>query len=126
VIALGDVRKAITAALRDVGLNESTGADAVPPAFLVGTFNTRYHATIAGSPVGMAVAALDVIVIVARADEPSAMEAVDETQSTVWQYIEAIAGPWHTVRVTGSEMRGDITVGESRYIGVAFAMEFYV
>lgn len=126
MIELSKVRADLAAALEAVGLNVSPGADVVPKAASIGNFRLTYHRTIAGGPASMAVASTFVRVIVSRADEPSAIDDLDDALTYVWQIIEAASGVWHSVRVISGEPAEQLQVGDATYVGASFEVELYV
>ena len=124
MIALQEVRKALADALTDAGLNVSLGADAVPGAASIALFRCVYHQTFARGTVQ--VAQTQVRVIVARADEPSALTDTDDALTYLWQAIEAANGPWLALRVISGEPTAPLVVGDASYIGATFEVETYV
>jgi len=124
MIALTDVRKALVDALTNAGLNVSPGADAVPGAASIALFRCLYHQTFARGTV--TIAQTQVRVIIARADEPSALTETDDALTYTWQAIEAANGPWLTLRVVSGEPTAPLVVGDSSYIGATFELEVHV
>lgn len=126
MIALADVRKALAATLAAEGYNVSAGDDLVPEGAVITGFVCDYHPTVAGGASSVAVASTEVRVALARAHEASAMESVDNAQSTLWAALEATNGPWRSIVVEGSRPAPSLTVGDAQYASVSFIVSFYV
>ena len=127
MIALGDCRKALEAALTAEGYNVSPGDDLVPEGATIAHFVVNYHASVAGPTRGaMSVAGTEVRIAVGRADERSATERVDAVASTLWVALEATPGPWRSLVVQTARPDVPLRVGDATYATLALILELYV
>jgi hypothetical protein len=127
VIALADVRAALTVALRGLELNVSDGADLVPNGAAIGGFVVNYHPTIAGTERGaMAVAGVEIRIATDRADEASAYGRMDAAMTTIPPAIERAPGPWHSCVVSTARPDSPLLIGDASYAALALVCEFYI
>lgn len=126
MIALADVRAALTTALRGLELNVSDGGDLVPNGAAIGGFVVNFHPTIAGQAQAMAIAGVEVRIATDRADEASAYARMDQLTTTVPPVLERAPGPWHSCVVKTARPDSPLNVGDASYASIALVCEFYI